>query len=220
MNLPHATSFFLPHWWVEVFDRATVVHAAGGDPDAYVSTVKFLPYLKPLQLKLCSQIISIMQHQLLDGVRDNIIISLPRVYNELQLLYPGGSALRHSCCCTNCVLFRLLHVREEGKVQAWSLFTDETWCSSAAGVSVELQLAAWGRELLLGYCEPYADFVRRAQQGLPLRSLCASAPLHLWKSVWLDLQGAEQLLYLRLEAAAQQQGNWLNLEHTPVPELG
>ena len=218
MNLPHATSFFLPHWWVEVFDRATVVHAAGGDPDAYVSTVKFLPYLKPLQLKLCSQIISIMQHQLLDGVRDNIIISLPRVYNELQLLTrrqrTQAQLLLHELRS-----FRLLHVREEGKVQAWSLFTDETWCSSAAGVSVELQLAAWGRELLLGYCEPYADFVRRAQQGLPLRSLCASAPLHLWKSVWLDLQGAEQLLYLRLEAAAQQQGNWLNLEHTLCQSL-
>ena len=239
MNLPHATSFFLPHWWVEVFDRATVLNAAGGDPDAYVSTVKFLPYLKPLQLKLCSQIISIMQHQLLDGARDNIIISLPRVYNELQLLTrrqrTQAQLLLHELRS-----FRILQERKsgkesceaesgkdscehseqaEGKVQAWSLFADEAWHSSDDGVSVELQLATWGRELLLGYCEPYADFVRRAQRGLQLRALCDSAPLHLWKSVWLDVQGAEQLLYLRLEAAAQQQGNWLNLEHTLCQSL-
>ena len=216
MNLPHATSFFLPHWWVEVFERATVL--SGGDPDAYVSTVKFLPYLKPLQLKLGSQIISIMQHQLLRGTQDNIVISLPRVYNELQLLTrrqrTQAQLLLHELRS-----FRILQVREVGKAQAWPLFADETWHSSDEGVSVELQLAAWGRELLLGYCEPYADFVRKTQQSLQLRALCDRAPLHLWKSVWLDVQGTEQLLYLRLEAAAQQQGNWLNLEHTLCQSL-
>ena len=218
MNLPHATSFFLPHWWVEVFDRATVLNAAGGNPDAYVSTVKFLPYLKPLQLKLCSQIISIMQHQLLQGTQDNLSISLPRLYNELQLLTrrqrTQAQLLLHELRA-----FRILQERETGKAQAWPLFTDEAWHSSDAGVSVALQLADWGRELLLGYCEPYADFVRKAQHGLQLRSLFDKAPLHLWKSVWLDVQGAEQLLYLRLEAAAQQQGNWLNLEHTVCQSL-
>ena len=218
VNLPHATSFFLPHWWVEVFDRASVLHATGGDPDAYVSQVKFLPYLKPLQLKLGSQMISIMQHQLLSEKRDRLVISLPRVYNQLQLLSrrqrTQAQLLLHELHA-----FRILPMHEEGKAQAWSLFSDETWQSSEAGMSVELQLAAWGRELLLGYCEPYADFVRQAQHGLQLRALCSSAPLHLWKSVWLDVQGAEQLLYLRLETAAQQQGNWLNLEHTLCQSL-
>lgn len=218
MNVPHATSFFLPHWWVEVFDRASVLNAAGGDPDAYVSTVKFLPYLKPLQLKLCSQIISIMQHQVLHDAQDSIVISLPRVYNELQLLSrrqrTQAQLLLHELRA-----FRILQERETGKAQTWPLFTDETWHSTDEGVSVALQLAAWGRELLLGYCEPYADFVRWAQHGLQLRALCDSAPLHLWKSVWLDVQGTEQLLYLRFEAAAQRQGNWLNLEHTVCQSL-
>lgn len=217
MNLPHATAFFLPHWWVEVFERATVLHAAGGDPNAYVNTVKFLPYLKPLQLKLCSQIISIIQHQLLDGARDSISIS-PRVYDELQLLNrrqrTQAQLLLHEL-----LAFRILQTCGKGKRRAWSLFTEESWHSSDEGASVELQLAAWGRELLLGYCEPYADFVRKARQGLQLRALCDSAPLHLWKSVWLDVQGVEQLLYLRLEAAAQRQGNWLNLEHTVCQSL-
>lgn len=217
VNLPRATAFFLPHWWVEVFERATVSHAAGGDPDAYLSTVKFLPYLKPLQLKLCSQIISIMQHQLLDGARDSITIS-PRVYDELQLL-SRRQRTQAQLLLHELLAFRILQTCAKGEVRAWSLFTEESWHSSDEGVSVELQLAAWGRELLLGYCEPYADFVRRARQGLQLRALCDSAPLHLWKSVWLDVQGVEQLLYLRLEAAAQQQGNWLNLEHTVCQSL-
>ncbi len=201
---------------MKVFERASVL--SGGDPAAYVSTVKFLPYLKPLQLKLCSQIISIMQHQLLDGARDSITISLPHVYSELQLL-TRRQRTQAQLLLHELLAFRILQAREEGKMQAWSLFADEIWHSGSEGVRVELQLATWGRELLLGYCEPYADFVRRARQGLQLRALCDGAPLHLWKSVWLDVQGVEQLLYLRLEAAAQQQGNWLNLEHTVCQSL-
>ncbi len=201
-----------------MFDRASVSDIAGADPDTYVSTVKFLPYLRPLQLKLGSQIVAIMQHQLLRDTRDGIVIFLPHVYNELQLL-TRRQRIQAQLLLHELRSFRLLQEQEAGKAQAWPLFADETWHNRAEGISVELRLSSWGRELLLGYCEPYADFVRRARQGLQLRVLCATAPLHLWKSVWLDVQGAEQLLYLRLETAAQQQGNWLNLEHTLCQSL-
>ena len=222
MNLPRVNSFFLPHWWVEVFEQATIAHTTNRDTATYVSTVRFLPYLKPLQLKLASQLISIMQQQLLAGAQANIVITLPQIYNELQLLTHRqrnqAQLLLHELRT-----FRLLQAQENGALHTWSLFTDEIWHKDNEVLQVELQLAPWGRELLFGYCEPYADFIRQTQQGLQLRPRCAYAPLHLWKSVWLDVQGTEQLLYLRLEAAAQQHGNWLNLEHTlcqDLPTLG
>ena len=218
MYLPRVNSFFLPHWWVEVFERATISHTTNRDPATYVSSVRFLPYLKPLQLKLASQLISIMQKQLLTGTQENIVITLPQIYNELQLLTrrqrSQAQLLLHELRT-----FRLLQAQENGALQTWPLFTDEIWHKDNDAMQVELQLAPWGHELLFGYCEPYADFIRRAQRGLQLRPCCAHAPLHLWKSVWLDVQGTEQLLYLRLEAAAQQHGNWLNLEHTLCQDL-
>ena len=218
MNLPRVNSFFLPHWWVEVFEQATVLHTTNRDPATYVNTVKFLPYLKPLQLKLASQLISIMQQQLLTGTHEHIVITLPQIYNELQLLTrrqrSQAQLLLHELRT-----FRILQAQADGALQTWPLFTDEVWHQDNEDIQVELQLAPWGRELLLGYCEPYADFIRQAQHNLQLRPCCAHAPLHLWKSVWLDVQGTEQLLYLRLEAAAQQHGNWLNLEHTLCQDL-
>lgn len=220
MSALHDTAFMLPNWWVELFDRATVLNTAGGDPDAFISTVKFLPYLKPLQLKLCSQIISVIQQQLLASSSDTIVIALPTVYNELQLL-TRRQQLQAQLLLHELRSFRLLQPHGDN-LHTYPLFADEVWSGTSSSPRVELRLAAGGRELLLGYCEPYADFVRRTQHGLQLRSLCDNAPLHLWKSVWLDMQGAEHLLYLRLEAAAQHHGNWLNLEHTicqSLPEL-
>ena len=217
MQLPHDTVLFLPHWWVEIFKRATVLHTTGAEPDAYVGAAKFLPYLQPLALKLCSHIIGIVQQQLLANASATITIPLAGIYNELQLLNRRqrrqAQLLLHELRS-----FRLLQTQDDG-MQAWPLFTDEIWRGAGASLQVELQLAPWGRELLLGYCEPYADFVRCARQQLQLRLHCASAPLHLWKSVWLDMQGVEQLIYLRLEEAAQRYGNWLNLEHTLCQSL-
>ena len=81
------------------------------------------------------------------------------------------------------------------------LFDSEAWQET----SLLITPSSIGVELLLGFYEPYREWLRSTQHPHTpqLAKIMAHPPLHVWKPLWLDARGDEQMFYLYLEAIAQ-----------------
>jgi hypothetical protein len=73
--------------------------------------------------------------------------------------------------------------------------------------------ARLGPEIIFGVSDPHIDLAR-AMLGEPEGKFVTgeTAPLSLWRSAWLDLQGVEQGVYLRMEMAMQWFRNLLQID--------
>lgn len=117
----------------------------------------------------------------------------------------------------------LLDEGDGGSFKTVSIFSEERWLSEEqvgrakgdvpASVRIDLTPSSLGTELLLGFSEPYHDLARlvggAAQSERVLGDL---PPLALPRSIWLDLQGVEQAIVVRLEMAMQWDFQILQLE--------
>jgi len=94
------------------------------------------------------------------------------------------------------------------------IFDSDKWVKSEDGEHfVQLNIGEFGKELLLGYANPFRNLLRiQDKQDTVPQFLRDRAPLSLWRSIWLDLQGSEQLLWLRMEQAMQWDYRWLQLD--------
>lgn len=188
------TSLFLPDWWRNLFVETFVLTRNGCDYATLIGKTRFLPVLSIAQLKSLIYVIDSLQRQLLANRQSKVTLSCGN--KERHLLSVLATA-RLLCPHTT-------------KTCSCPLFSAEVW--EHEFTSLQLCLSSYGRELLLGYCDPHADLVRQTKGEIQLGQLGHHAPLHLWKSVWLDMRGWEQLIYLRLEKEAQHTASWINLD--------
>ena len=190
------TSLFLPDWCRKLFVETFVLTRNRCDSATLIGRTKFLPLMPVAQLKALIHIIDSLQRQLLISRQDNITLSC-------------GSKERHLLSALATARLLCPHTT---RTRSCPFFNTEVWGQEFT--SLQLYLSPYGRELLLGYCDPYADLVRLTKGEIQLGQLGHRAPLHLWKSIWSDIQGWEQLIYLRLEEATQHATNWINLNHS------
>lgn len=111
---------------------------------------------------------------------------------------------------------RFLLGDEEVGFQASRLFIEENWLLETASphpVALTLNHEEYADEVITGYMDAHADFLRKLLGRRELRKLnCDLKPLVIWTPVWLELSQAEQLVYLRMEKAMQTHGSWLRLD--------
>lgn len=100
--------------------------------------------------------------------------------------------------------------------KASRLFTEENWLLETASphpVAVTLNHEEYADEVITGYMDAHADFLRKLLGRRELRKLnCDLKPLVIWTPVWLELSQAEQLVYMRMEKVMQTHGSWLRLD--------
>ena len=206
---PFTTALFVPQWWVVLFNETFV-----GNNHLAVTPTPVLPPMRPTQLKLLSQIIASFQQQLLDKTNSptTVVISPATIGKEFTAPLSISQRQQSEVLIHNLQGLRLLFKDPAAtNFHSYPLFIDEHW--QLNGDRCQLTLADRTAELLSGYCDPYAE-LNNWHKGQPQVNVAIdNPPLQLAKSLWLDLRGVEQLLYLRLEQNAQHQANWLNLEH-------
>ena len=152
-------------------------------PHTHIQTTKFLPYFTHTQAKLLLRLINHMQQQILTQRP----ISIPYT-------------LLNSTPTSNDLIAKLPTLRYFANNTSFPLFNTEKWQENELLITP----SSLGSELLLGFYEPYNDWLRGNYLRSPqLGNAMLHAPLHVWKPLWLDARGDEQMLYLYLEAIAQ-----------------
>lgn len=215
---PFTTALFVPHWWVMMFDETLVDNTISTN---LINHTRLLPPMRPAQLKLFSQLIGNFQQQLLDDTSSPTTVSISPATINKEFIAPLSINQRRQAeiLIYNLQGLRIL-LKDQTSLRSYPLFNNEHW--QLTGNNCQLTLAKRTAELLTGYCDPYAELNRWHRDEPQINDTIDNPPLQLVKSLWLDLQGIEQLLYLRLERNAQHQANWLNLEHclaTPIDHL-
>lgn len=109
---------------------------------------------------------------------------------------------------------RLLRRSEgTGDINFSRLFTGEKWERSGQHYLIKMTPARLGPEIIFGVSDPHIDLARGSSGEPEGRSVTGeTAPLSLSRSAWLDLQGIEQGVYLRMEMAMQWFRNLLQID--------
>ena len=96
------------------------------------------------------------------------------------------------------------------------LFEHQVWRKEGGRPILELEFNDLAYELILGYSEPYKDASTCRAKYKPSSStmLGGLMPITFSQSAWFDLQGVEQLVFLRLMKAVQSNSQIVRLDGT------
>ncbi len=189
---------------------------------AYMAGVA--PALGSLELNSLAMVLANLQEQILHGKFAALTIN-----SEEHLKHAGTAARSRRFVFEKIVQvlvgLRLLSPGSDGALTSYSPILADKWRRLGDGGEFEIgiKLTALGPELLLGFSDAHSDMVRFAR-GLPeaIDVLRGQPPLTIWRSIWLELAGLEQLIYLRMERGMQWEFRWLQLEGIfgmPLAEL-
>lgn len=217
------TVFMNPSWWVRSFEVAASASSSQLSPLELSCDSGLTPALNPIELCALGTVLSNVQKQLLSG-RTKIILD-PVEHRKFVSSTSRSRIFSFERILQILTGLRLLSGSKDEGFEVVPLFKDEVWKRKGFynGLVIELELSPLGAELIFGFAEPYSEFERFiSKKPRAQRHLMAKKPLCLWQSVWLDLQGLEQLIFLRMEEAMQWQNKWLRLEGTfgtSLPQL-
>ncbi len=205
------TRFMVPAWWERSYEAA--VAASVQNIDAFTLSTKALmtPALQVSELDALAIILNSLQEQLLSDQslqldpeehRKNISSNSRTRVASFERVFQGISGLK------------LLNPDGNGGFSVAPVFGQERWLANEDGfIKIDLEPSSIGREIVLGYGDPYVDLVRRVSEEVDVQTLLGQkAPLALWQSTWLDLSGPEQATLLRIERAMQWEFRWLTID--------
>lgn len=208
-----ATRLFLPSWWIRAFDETCRTDDMDVDAIGLSMRSGLSPALKSSELGVAGIMLSQLQEQLLKNnpVPYRLRIDPHEYYRQC------GSKCSNQQFMLGRALQQVTHlkllVREDTSniVRTIPIFVGENLDYS--DFSINLEISPLGSELLLGYADCYNEFVRFLTSSQEATNVLRSTPpLGLWRSIWLDLQGPEQVILLRLEKASQWDFRILQLE--------
>lgn len=211
------TQLFLPSWWVRTFEH-TFLHE-NSPLDSLNLSIKsqITPPRRCTELVQLSLLLSDIQDKILrQSKNENHIVIDPQKYAYLGPLKTSGTQkfLIGKPVQDFSNLKLVIQDPHHSKSRLMPLFTHEEWTHITPDKAmVNLELSPEARELILGYIEPYTELERSLSHSFELETLLNDqGPLSLWRSIWFDFQGVEQILFLRLEKAVQWDFNLLHLE--------
>jgi hypothetical protein len=210
-----STSLFLPAWWARAYDVA--VQNDSGDYGAMEVAARsgVAPAMDMVELNAVAMLLQNFQSQILKSG-----VQVLTINSKEHQKHAGTNTKSRKFVFEKAVQMlgdiRLLRRTEHSKdIEFSRLFAGETWERPGAGQHylIKMTPARLGPEIIFGVSDPHIDLAR-AMLGEPEGKFVTgeTAPLSLWRSAWLDLQGVEQGVYLRMEMAMQWFRNLLQID--------
>ncbi|MBP6218293.1 MAG: hypothetical protein KA436_06885 [Oligoflexales bacterium] len=219
---PSRTKLFVPAWWVQSYEEAVVSEKKGRaffkgrsafDPELLNWQQRVaLPFLSAFQWAVLPFVFSDIQQQCLShqgGRLDQFKLDFRELLSSIGLSrsFQKRESLQLFSMLKD---LRLSSGRSKDSMSLIfsPLFQSEEWLLEQDSFQLSLRPNEFCEEFLFGYRSSYEQLLRalhKKQRELdesPDRFMTAR-PLCLSKSVWLDLKGIEQVLFLRLEKARQ-----------------
>ncbi len=210
-----STSLFLPAWWARAYDVA--VQNDSGDYGAMEVAARsgVAPAMDMVELNAVAMLLQNFQSQILKSG-----VQVLTINSREHQKHAGTNTKSRKFVFEKAVQMlgdiRLLRRTEQAKdIEFSRLFAGETWERPGAGQHylIKMTPARLGPEIIFGVSDPHIDLAR-AMLGEPEGKFVTgdTAPMSLWRSAWLDLQGVEQGVYLRMEMAMQWFRNLLQID--------
>lgn len=208
---------YLPAWWVSLYERissVTSVSASEFNTKKYLTGVS--PQFSSLELEMFPTILKELQQSLLAMEETNATLNLDakKIFSKYARLSEARSKAIEK------ILFSLgslkVQRRSDFGYKLCPVFKEEHWeTSSNQNLSFSYSLSEGGEEFILGYKNPYTLWPQllrdQSTSGFRLYDYETPKPLSVWRSLWLDLVGIEQVLLLRLEKKMQWNPLWLHM---------
>jgi len=210
-----STSLFLPAWWARAYDVA--VQNDSGDYGAMEVAARsgVAPAMDMVELNAVAMLLQNFQSQILKSG-----VQVLTINSREHQKHAGTNTKSRKFVFEKAVQMlgdiRLLRRTEQSKdIEFSRLFSGESWERPGNGQNylIKMTPARLGPEIIFGVSDPHIDLAR-AMLGEPEGKFVTgdTAPLSLWRSAWLDLQGVEQGVYLRMEMAMQWFRNLLQID--------
>ena len=219
-SIMFGSRFYAPGWWVQAYEGFFDSDNKGLGPFQISLSSRMTPALNSIELSAICVVFSRLQKSILSKkVFCKIDSDKHRKYRPL-----GGKARSFAFERALQVLgsIKILSPSQGGKLDSVALISSETWNVIGDAISVSLEVSPLGRELFLGFGEPYVDAILRELGGKPsvMNLSLGLRPLALSQSAWLDLQGLEQLIFLRIMRAVQFDAQIVRLDGTHGTNIG
>ena len=200
----------MPGWWVSAYEASVSEGVSGIDPFSLADMTGLSPALNSTELTGMGVLFSRMQQDILAGQGSSFLH--PHRHRKHNSLASKSKAFGFERVLQLLSSLKLLVGRQGEARETVRLFQDEKWLFEGEKPVLELVFSSYGQKLLLGYGEAY-DEMNAAAYGVRVADLLGGTkPLALNQSVWLDLHGLEQVLFLRLEKAMQWQSSLVSLD--------
>ncbi len=216
------TRFVLPAWWVKAYESSMAQDAGLGGAMELACSSGVVPAMNDVELSALAFILEGLQGQILNGEK---LVLRPNDHMKNAGLTVKTKRFAFEKVIQLLSGLRLLASEEaSGSYVAQPVFESDRWVLQEEGDHyIELYADSLGKELLLGYVDPAQHILRQLNKLTTTpQFLRNNAPLSLWRSIWLDLKGPEQSLWLRMEQAMQWEYRWLQLDGVvgvPVDQL-
>ncbi len=210
---------FVPGWWARAYLDSVRVNAAGSDFDC-LQAGGVLPSLRPHMLDRLAVVLNSFQSQLLVGTSKEIIFR-PSAFSKQLATKSESSHGSWEQLFATIGGIRLLGVFSDQCETVYRLFQSEKWGTDEEGRFVHFKLGFDSEELLLGYLDPYRDWLRRSsgKQSLAAFFEASEVPLIVWKSIWADLTGVEKRIFLDLMRMQEKGVGLVGLEGETVTDF-
>lgn len=221
-----ATQLILPAWWVRAYEASMQREGlASASAMEHACAARLVPALNPVELNSLAVVVANLQAQILAGRQCSLSIDLA------EHLKHAGSFSRSRLFAFERIIQQLPGVRvlsagDQGVLRSFPLFSADRWVRRGEGpddFTIELTTSPLGAEQLLGFADAHMDLIRYARREAEAsEALGSEPPLSIWRSIWLELQGIEQVLFMRIERCMQWDFRWLQLEGVfglPMGEL-
>lgn len=200
----HQNRLVLPSWWVAAFDILGRADHAQDSPCALSKRMGISPALNRPELDSMGALLHSLQVQMLSGKR-TLLISVNE-HAKAASYQVRAAKFAYERLLQLASSLQLLPAQSDVQGAGWPLFHSVSWQEdrSLQDWRLRIELGKDSDELIFGYVEPYLELWRFWSKKERLGKYFApKPPLKIWRSVWLDLQGFEQLLLVRLEKLIQ-----------------
>lgn len=206
------TRFFAPAWWVNAFDSMLQSEYAARSWEQ-MPKLGIGPAFGIQELYLLPLIVSHIQRDLLKLKQAESVISLNPSSIEKEAgihLSSHKKYLKRLMASLGSV--KLYHKSSLG-FDVQTLFSFESWKQVGDDMHLVLGTQPMAIEAFTGYISAYKETKRKFEGHVQLKRIIGNdPPLVIWRSLWHEAQGIEQLVHLRMEKAVQWNFNCLNLD--------
>ena len=206
------TRFFAPAWWVHAFDSMFQAENSARFWEQ-VPSLGVGPSFDLQEFYLLPLVISHIQQGLLksDSLKSTVQLDPISIEKEAGIhLLSRKKFLKQLFASLGSL--KLYHKSALG-FDAQTLFSGERWAEQNGKLHLALDVQPFAKEVFTGYINAYKEISRSLERRVGVRQMIGDRPpIVLWRSLWHEAQGVEQLVLLRMEQAVQWSFNCLNLD--------